>query len=123
MLRDEVKSKSEEVGILEDNLKAKDEIIRIKEDYFCELQSELERLKTENEMKIIRIKELTNIISATNKEYQTLSIKKDEIMEENTEQNQETKNLNIKLDNKNLKSNKQKLHQLQEEIKVIGKRI
>ena len=123
MLRDEVKSKSEEVGILEDNLKAKDEIIRKKEDYFCELQSELERLKTENEMKIIRIKELTNIISATNKEYQTLSIKKDEIMEENTEQNQETKNLNIKLDNKNLKSNKQKLHQLQEEIKVIGKRI
>ena len=107
MLRDEVKSKSEEVGILEDNLKAKDEIIRIKEDYFCELQSELERLKTENEMKIIRIKELTNIISATNKEYQTLSIKKDEIMEENTEQNQETKNLNIAL--RSLKSNLYKI--------------
>ena len=122
-LKDEVKLKSEVITNLETNLKAKDEVINKKEEYIGQLRSELERLQTENEMKIVRIHELSKIISTTNKENQILSFENEEILDEKTQKMQEIKDLKNKVDYKHIIAKEQQIQQLQQAKKRLVKRL
>ena len=122
-LKDEVKLKSEVITNLETNLKAKDEVINKKEEYICQLRSELERLQTENEMKIVRIQELSKIISTTNKENQILSFENEEILDEKTQKMQEIKDLKNKVDYKHLIAKEQQIQKLKQAKKRLVKRL
>ena len=122
-LKDEVKLKSEVITNLETNLKAKDEVINKKEEYIGQLRSELERLQTENEMKIVRIQELSKIISTTNKENQILSFENEEILDEKTQKMQEIKDLKNKVDYKHLIAKEQQIQQLKQAKKRLVKRL